>query len=115
MPSLDFSLAMTLILSLTGALIVGGYVLAYAAHCLFTVVERTGGGADAVSWPDEPIAAWIARGVFLGAIVMVWLGPSVLLARALDDAWLGDDPGLRFLLLTVPGLWLFLPIGVLSS
>jgi hypothetical protein len=107
--------ALVTVLSMVAAIIVGIYVLSYAAHSLFTVVEGTAAGNDAVTWPDEPISDWIARGIFLGALLMIWLAPSAIASRGLRNDWLPDNGGLRFLLLAVPGLWLLFPIGLLSS
>jgi hypothetical protein len=107
--------ALITVLSLVAAVIVGVYVLSYAAHSLVTVIESTAAGNDAVAWPDEPIADWMARGIFLGALLMIWLGPSAVASRGLGDTWLRDNAGLRFLILAVPGLWLLFPIGLLSS
>jgi hypothetical protein len=107
--------AFVTVLSLAAAVIIGAYVLAYAAHSLVTVVESTAAGNDAIRWPDEPIADWIARGIFLGALLMIWLAPSAMLSRSLSEDWLEGDGGLRFILLAVPGVWLFFPIGLLST
>ncbi len=107
--------AFILILSLTAAVIVGSYVLAYLAHCLVTIVESTAAGNDTVAWPDEPISDWIARAFWLGGLLMVWLAPAAILSSGLRNTWLEYDSGMRFLILAVPGLWLFFPIGVLSS
>jgi hypothetical protein len=107
--------AIILVLSLTAAVIVGLYVLAFAAHCLVTVVEGTAAGNDAITWPDEPIADWIARGVFFAALLLVWAGPAAIASRALREDWLPDNGSLRFILLAVSVLWLLFPVGLLSS
>src|SRR5439155_26740069 len=97
------------------SVIVGAYVLAYAAHCLLTVVEQTAAGAEQVTWPDEPAADWLSRAVFLAILLAVWLTPAGILARALREGLLPGEPGLRLLVLAVPGLWLLFPVGLLSS
>ena len=107
--------ALVLILSLTAAIIIGLYVLAFAAHCLLTVVEGTAAGNDAVTWPDEPLTDWMTRAFSLGVLLSIWLAPSAILSRALRNDWLEYDHALRFFLLAVPGVWLFFPIGLLSS
>jgi hypothetical protein len=99
----------------TGTGIVAAYVLAYAAHSLLVIVQDTAAGIDDVVWPDDPILDWLQQAVFLGILVLVWLAPAGILARALRNTWLEDDPGLRLLLLAVPGLWLTFPVGLLSS
>jgi hypothetical protein len=100
---------------MVGEVIVATCVLAYVAHCLLVIVQDTAAGIDRVRWPDEPFMDWLLRAVFLGILLSVWLVPAGILSRSLRHVWLPDDPGLRFLILAVPGLWLFLPVGLLSS
>jgi hypothetical protein len=98
-----------------GEVIVGVCVLAYVAHCLLVIVQDTAAGINRVRWPDEPFMDWLLRAVFLGVLTAIWLVPAGILFRSLRHVWLPDDPGLRFLLLAVPGLWGLFPVGLLSS
>src|SRR5437763_889927 len=95
----QFGNAIMTVIFLVGSVIVGTYVLAYAAHCLLTVVEQTAAGADEVSWPDEPTADWLSRAVYLSALLAIWLAPAGILARLLRDDLFPGDPGLRLLVL----------------
>ncbi len=91
------------------------FVLAYAAHCYFVVVQDTSAGLDRVKWPSEPLIDWLRGAAHLGGLVLIWLAPAGILSRALRHDWLPDAPALRFLLLAVPGTWLLFPPGLLAS
>jgi hypothetical protein len=95
--------------------IVGVFLLAYAAHCFFTVLQGTAAGLDEVAWPDEPILDWLRQALHVLGLAAVWLVPSGILCRALRRDFLPDDGLLRFLLVLVPVFWLTFPVGVLSS
>jgi hypothetical protein len=90
-------------------------LITYAMHCLFVVVQETAAGSDEVIWPAEPFLDSLGGAYQLVAVVLICLAPIGILNRALKDVWLPNDPALRFLLLAVPGLWLFLPVALLSS
>lgn len=96
-------------------IIVGVLVLAYVARCLLVVVQETGNGHDEIAWPSDPIADWLTHAVLLAELLGLWLVPAGMLARMLRHVWLPDANVLRVLLLAGPGLWLFFPIGLLSS
>ena len=108
-PALEF------MLTLAAESILALYVLTYAMHCLLVVVRDTAAGQDEVTWPDEPFHDWVGGALHLVAVVLIWLAPVGVLARALRETWLPGDSPLRFLLLAVPGLWLFFPVALLSS
>ena len=91
------------------------HAVIYAMHCLLVVVQDTAAGNDEVTWPAEPIQDSLGGALHLVAVVLIWLALFGVLARALKDVLLPDDPLLRFLLLAIPGLWLFLPVALLSS
>jgi hypothetical protein len=111
------SMASTLmfICFLLASVISGFYLLAYAARCLLVVVNGTAAGQDRVTWPDEPIIDWVTQSLALVALVLLWLIPVGFLARALEDVFLPGQRILRTLVLAGPALWLFFPIGSLSS
>ena len=87
----------------------------YAMHCLLVVVQETAAGNDEVTWPAEPFQDSLGGAFHLVAVVLISLAPFGVLARALKDVLLPDNFALRFLLLAIPGLWLFLPVALLSS
>jgi hypothetical protein len=58
---------------------------------------------------------WLGRSLTVVAVLLLWLVPAGLLARGLRDDLFPDDGGLRFLVLAVPVVWLFFPVGLLSS
>jgi hypothetical protein len=91
------------------------YVVTYAMHCLLVVVQDTAAGNDEVTWPAERFQDSLGGALHLVAVVLIWLAPIGILTRALRNVWLPDDPGLRFLILAVPGLWLILPVAIFSS
>jgi hypothetical protein len=95
--------------------IVGAFTVAFGAHCYLVVVQDTAAGLDRVKWPQETLLDWLLRGLRLGGLALVWLVPAGFLSRALEDAWLSGNGGLRFLLLAVPGLWLFFPLMMLAT
>jgi hypothetical protein len=103
------------VLSLAGWAIVASFTFAYAAHCYLVVTQATAAGLDRVEWGDEPIIDWLYEALYVGFVVLLWVMPAGLLWRGLRNDFLPDDPGLRFLLLAVPGLWLLFPVGLLSS
>ena len=100
---------------LVGTVIVSTYVLAYAAYCFLVVVQDTAAGIDEVIWPNEPVQDWLGEAVYLLALIAIWLAPAGILARALREDLLPEDGPLRLLVLAGPGLWLYFPIGLLSS
>ncbi|MHB1424666.1 MAG: hypothetical protein ACYC3I_15970 [Gemmataceae bacterium] len=108
-------LAICFMLFFVASILVGVYVLAYAARCVLVVVQETGAGQDEIVWPKEPYVDWLGHAVQLIELVGIWLAPAALAARLLRNVWLPDDGALRVLFLSVPGLWLFFPIGLLSS
>jgi hypothetical protein len=110
-----FPYALMFMLTLAAEAIIVLCVLTYAMHCLLVVVRETAGGNDEVIWPEEPFQDWIGGAFHLVGVVLIWLAPIGILTRALRHIWLPDDAALRFLLLAVPGLWLFFPIALLSS
>ncbi|HBI44684.1 MAG TPA: hypothetical protein DDY78_17805 [Planctomycetales bacterium] len=91
------------------------YFVTYAMHCLLVVVQDTAAGNDEVTWPEERFQDTLGGAFHLAAVVLIWLAPIGILTRALRNVWLPDDPGLRFLLLAVPGLWIILPVAIFSS
>jgi hypothetical protein len=95
--------------------VVSIYVLAYAAHCFLTVLQDTAAGLDEVVWPAEMIYDWLGRSLPVWGVFLLWLTPAGMLGHGLRHTLLPDDPALRFLLLAIPGLWLFLPVGLLSA
>jgi hypothetical protein len=97
------------------SIIVGVAVLCLAARCVLVVVQETGLGQDEVTWPNEPFQDWIGHSVLFVELLGIWLAPAALMARLLRHVWLPEDGALRILLLAGPGLWLFFPIGLLSS
>lgn len=102
-------------LLLAASIIVGVCVLAFAARCVLAVVQETASGQDEIVWPDEPYVDWIGHAVLFLELLGIWLVPSALTARLLREVWLPENGALRVLLLAGPGLWLFFPIGLLSS
>lgn len=97
------------------SIMVGVGVLAYAARCVLVIVQETGLGQDEIIWPSEPIQDWLGHAVQFIELLGIWLAPAALAGRLLRHVWLPDDGALRVLLLAGPGLWLFFPIGLLSS
>ncbi|HTU89512.1 MAG TPA: hypothetical protein VMF69_05390 [Gemmataceae bacterium] len=107
--------AILFVLSLAASIMVGVCVLPYAARCVLVIVQETGLGEDEIIWPNEPYVDWLGHAVQFIELVGIWLAPAALMARLLRHVWLPDEGALRVLLLAGPGLWLFFPIGLLSS
>ena len=107
--------ALLFMLLLAASIIVGVCVLAFAARCVLAVIQDTASGQDEIVWPDEPYVDWIGYAVQFLELLGIWLVPSALAARLLREVWLPENGALRVLLLAGPGLWLFFPIGLLSS
>lgn len=107
--------AILFVLSLAASIIVGVCVVAYAARCVLVVVEETASGQDDIIWPDEPKQDWLVHAVQFIELVGIWIAPAALAARLLRHDWLPNQGALRVLLLAGPGLWLFFPIGLMSS
>jgi hypothetical protein len=109
-----YGLGILFFCAMVGVIIVGLFYLAYAAQCLFVVLESTGAGSDKVVWPDEPMFDWLGK---LGYLV-------VLLICCFTPVWLFVEVFLGELLgLSVPPtyavflgvLWLLYPVCLLSS
>lgn len=96
------------------SMIVGGAVVAYAAHCFFTVVQDTAAGNEEVSWPGDLFLDWIRSAVVVIGLLAVSLAPAGFLARGLGAVWLPGQPGLRFFLMAVLSLWSVFPVVLLS-
>ena len=95
--------------------VVSAYLLVLAARAYTVIVQGTAAGIDRVEWPDEPIFDWIVTAVqFLGVSAII-LAPAGILGRALSDRLFPADRALRFLVLAAPLVWLFFPVGLLSS
>jgi hypothetical protein len=107
--------AIFFVLLFAASIIVGVFVLAYAARCVLVVVEETALGQDAATWPNEPYLDWLGHAVLFVELLGIWIAPAALAARLLRHVWLPGEGALRVLLLAGPGLWLFFPIGLLSS
>jgi hypothetical protein len=107
--------AILFVLLFAASVAIGVCVLAYAARCVLVIVQETAAGQDAILWPDEPFQDWLGHAVQFLELLGIWLAPSALLARMLRGVWLPEEGALRVLLLAGPGLWLFFPVGLLSS
>jgi hypothetical protein len=98
------------------SLVASGIVfLCFASRCVLVVVQETGLGQDEVTWPNEPYVDWLAHAVLFVELLGIWIAPAALAARMLRHTWLTDQGFLRVLVLVGPGLWLFFPVGLLSS
>lgn len=107
--------AIIFVCSMVGAVIVGVYTLAFSASALLIVVEGTAAGNDEVPWSKEPWSDIIHRAVYLACLLGLWMIPAGFLWNGLREVWLPDNRALRLLLIALPGLWLFFPLGLLSS
>jgi hypothetical protein len=107
--------AILFICTLVGVTIVAVYTFGYAGVSLLNVFQKTAAGAEELSWPDEPMADKAGRALYFGVLLALVLIPVGILSRLLREELFPDDRGLRLLVLALPGLWLFLPIGLLSS
>jgi hypothetical protein len=110
-----FANVLLFLVSLMGTVIIGAYVLGYAARCLLVVVQETGAGAEELSWPEEPTLDWLGQSIHVAFLPLLVLAPVGFLVRGLRDNLFPNDPGLRFLVLAVPALWLLFPVALLSS
>jgi hypothetical protein len=107
--------AILFIFALVGVAIVACYTLGYAGVSLLNVMQETAAGAEELAWPDEPLPDKAGRAFYFGTLLVVVLIPVGILTRALREDLFPDDRALRFLVLALPGLWLLLPIALLSS
>lgn len=97
--------------ALAAEFLFGLIILLYACHSFVLVVADTSAGNDEVFWPDEFLTDWIGKLLYLLWLVAIWLVPTWLL---LHEAEWAESPFVQTLIyLTV--LWLFFPIGLLSS
>lgn len=111
----DAGNAILFIISLLVCVVLSAYGLCVAAHCFIVTVQGTVAGIDRIRWANELFFDWITQALTLLGIASIWLIPVGLLSRALRATWLVDHPTLRILIFAVPGLWLFFPMGLLSS
>jgi hypothetical protein len=88
------------------AAVLGLCLLVYAARCLLVIIEGTAGGADRIQWPDDGYIDWIGQSFGLIGLTILLLVPAGILTAVL---------GWPTLILAGPLLWLFFPIGALSS
>src|SRR5947209_2378193 len=99
--------AIFFVLTLVATMIVGTYVLAYAAHCFFTVVEQTAAGNDEVAWPNIPYTDWLWEAVYILWLSALWLAPFAFTVSG--------RAGTAGLITSAALVWLFFPITLLSS
>lgn len=107
--------AILFMISFAASIIIGVCVLAYAARCCLVVVQETSHGQDEIVWPNEPFQDWLLHAVQFIELVGIWLAPAALTARLLRHSLMPEDAWRLVLLFVAPGLWLFFPIGLLSS
>jgi hypothetical protein len=107
--------AIFFVLLLAASLMVGVCVLTFAARCMLVAVGETAQGQDAITWPKEPFQDWLGHAALFLELLGIWVAPAALTARLLRHVWLPEDGLLRMLILIGPGLWLFFPVGLLSS
>jgi hypothetical protein len=107
--------AILFMMSLLATLLVAMSVVSYAGHCFATVLQDTAAGIDRVMWPEETTADWLLRSLPVTGLLLLWLVPAGILTRPLQPALAPDNGPLAFMMLAVPGLWLFFPVGVLSA
>src|SRR3954463_4852992 len=77
--------AIIFFMAMVAAIIIGVYTAAYAAHILLAVIDATAGGAEEVTWPDEPVVDWLWKFAYLLWMVAIWLIPLGLVSRWLLD------------------------------
>jgi hypothetical protein len=104
----DVAGAILFICTLVGLVIVGAYVLGYAARCLLTVVQETAAGTETMSWPDEPFIDGMLGAAHVVVLALLLVMPGGFAARA------AGDPRL-FFLVAAPTVWLLFPVALLSS
>jgi hypothetical protein len=110
-----FGATLLFICTLVGATLVGVYEFLFAARSVLVAMQGTAVGEDGIAWPDEPLLDWMGGSLHVAALALLWLVPIGIVARGVGPSLAPGDPLLGFLLLAVPGLWLFFPIGLLSS
>ena len=91
------------------------YLVTIAARTYFIIVQNTAAGIDRVEWPDEPFYDRLLTGVYFLALAGIMAMPAGLLSRAFAQRFLPHDPALRYFVLAGPLLWLYFPVGLLSS
>lgn len=107
--------AILFMMSLLATLLMAMSIVSYAGHCFSTVAQDTAAGIDRVMWPEETTADWLLRSLPVTGLLVLWLVPAGILTRPLQPALAPDSGPLAFMMLAVPGLWLFFPVGVLSA
>lgn len=107
--------AILFMMSLLATLLIAMSVVSYAGHCFMTVLQDTAAGIDRVMWPEETTADWLLRSLPVTGLLLLWLVPAGILTRPLQPALAPDNGPLTFMMLAVPGLWLFFPVGTLSA
>ncbi|MBA4067523.1 MAG: hypothetical protein C0501_28205 [Isosphaera sp.] len=97
--------------ALTGAVVFGFVFLLYACHYYLTVLESAAAGGDEVPWASEAVTDHFWKLWYLGFLVGMWLGPALIVGRAVAG------PGAGWVQFAVPlgVLWLCYPVSQLSS
>ncbi len=89
--------------------ICGFILILFAAHYFVTVLESAAAGSETVIWQEEPFVDWIWKGFYLAWIAGFWLVPMIVVSRLASAHLVVRTAALAC------GLWLLLPIGILSS
>jgi hypothetical protein len=106
---------MMFMVATVGQIIVGLYVLGYAAHCFLVILEDTAAGNDEVVWPDVPLTDWLGKIIYLTCLAAFWFIPAWLLLDLVAPAALGWFPGVPVGVLVVGIVWLVFPVSLFSS
>src|SRR5262245_21842581 len=105
--------------------IIGFVVVLHAAHYFLAIVESSATGTarnlswdgrpfrewirDGVNWPDEPIADWFLKALFLLYLTTLWVGPTMLIGYLAA----GTSPWAT--VIAAAAFWILFPIGLLSA
>src|SRR5262249_10474761 len=95
-------------------IILGFLILIHAAQGFFTTLEQTAGGAERVTWPDEPLIDQFGKPFYLVFLFGVFLAPVHLLTRVFVSGAGDRVKSAAPLTADFLALGLVVPVGLIS-
>jgi hypothetical protein len=94
---------------LAATCVLGLALAAVAAHYFLVVFDSSASGSETIVWPQEPMADWLWKLIYLAWLGGAWMAPLVIAGRLLSH-----EPWMRFTIVA-GSFWLLFPLGILSS
>lgn len=109
-----FGAALIFICTLVLMVMLGFNIAIHLATGFFTTLEQTAAGSEDVTWPDEPLIDQFGKPFYLVFLFGAYLVPVHLITRLIVAGRPAPVPTVAPLAADLVGLWLVVPVGLLS-